>query len=78
MRFINKPLLIIVAVFVALGAFIFGYSLCSISMMADTIAYHNKLTSEEKHFQLSVITTLLPFGAFLGTFLTNPMVDLLG
>ena len=78
MRFINKTLLIIVSLFVALGAFIFGYSLCSISMMAENITQHNKLSEEDKHFQLSVITTLLPFGAFLGTFLTNPMVDIFG
>jgi hypothetical protein len=44
MQLINKHILITVALFVSLGAFVFGYSLVSISMMADQIAKHNNLT----------------------------------
>lgn len=37
MRVINKHIIYLVSVSIALGAFVFGYSLVSISMMAETI-----------------------------------------
>ena len=44
MKVINKHILITVSLFVSLGAFVFGYLMVSISMMADQIAKHNNLT----------------------------------
>jgi len=67
MRVINKYLIFIVSTSVAFGAFVFGYSLVAISMMADFIFQTNAVTADQQHYQLSIITTLLPLGAFLGT-----------
>ena len=66
MKVINKHVLITISFLVSFGNFVFGYSLVAISMMADQIAHHNSLNGPDKNYQLSIITTLLPIGAFLG------------
>lgn len=66
MKVINKHVLITISFLVSFGNFVFGYSLVAISMMADQIAHHNSLNGPDKDYQLSIITTLLPIGAFLG------------
>ena len=66
MRIINKHLIIIISIFITFGAFVFGYSLVSMSMKAEVISETNALTSSERDYQLSIITTLLPLGAFIG------------
>lgn len=78
MRVINKHLLIFISFLVSFGNFIFGYSLVSISMMEDPITRENSLNGPERDYQLSIITTLLPLGAFLATFLTNHFTNFLG
>lgn len=62
----NKPFLYVISIIVAFGSFVFGYSLVCISMMSDNIQKANPVNEKEFHFQLSLITTLLPLGAFLG------------
>ncbi len=62
----NKHILITVSAFVAFGSFVFGYSLVAMSMMSEVISQSNSLTADQKDYQLSIITTLLPLGAFLG------------
>ncbi len=66
MKLINKHILLAISVLLCFGNFVFGYSLVSISMMADSIALENNLNGPEKDYELSIITTLLPLGAFLG------------
>ena len=85
MRIINKHLIIIISIFITFGAFVFGYSLVSMSMKAEVISETNALTSSERDYQLSIITTLLPLGAFIGrtwamigSFFTNSLVSKIG
>ena len=66
MQLKNAGLMYLWAVAVSLGAFIFGYSLVCISMMADRIHEANPMPNDQFTVQLSTITTLLPLGAFLG------------
>ena len=63
----NKDFLYLVSVIVAFGSFVFGYALVSISMMSDQLHKAHPIGDSEFVFQLSLITTLLPLGAFLGT-----------
>lgn len=78
MRVINKHLILLVSFLVSFGNFIFGYSLVAISMMEEPIATENSLNGPERDYQLSIITTLLPLGGFLATFLTNSITNLFG
>jgi hypothetical protein len=64
----NKALLYAFSIVIAFGSFVFGYALVCISMMADNIQTAHPIDAHEFDFQLSLITTLLPLGAFLGTF----------
>ena len=85
MRLKNQPLMYFFTVTIAFGSFIFGYSLVCISMMSDHIHKANPMTDPQFDVQLSTITTLLPFGAFIGTqpthsgvFLADPLCRALG
>jgi hypothetical protein len=62
----NTLLLYTMAVVVAFGSFVFGYALVCISMMAEIIEASHQMTTSEFDYQLSLITTLLPLGAFIG------------
>lgn len=62
----NKDFLYLVSVIIAFGSFVFGYALVCISMMSDQLHKAHPITDSEFVFQLSLITTLLPLGAFLG------------
>jgi len=66
MRIINKHIIFLVSIGISFGSFVFGYSLVAISMMADIIFQNNSVSEEDKHYQLAIITTLLPIGGFLG------------
>jgi len=67
----NTLSLYAVSVVVAFGSFVFGYVLVCISMMAcDPIKEIQQIKASKFDYQLTLITTLLPLGAFLG----NPLV----
>ena len=56
------------AVVVAFGSFVFGYQLVCMSIMADQIKASYPIPPERFEITLSILTTLLPIGAFIGNF----------
>lgn len=69
MRVKNKFYLYLIGIIISFGSFVFGYSLVCISIKADEINQIQPMKNGEMDFQLSLITTLLPLGAFIGNFL---------
>jgi hypothetical protein len=64
----NKSFLYAISIVIAFGSFVFGYALVCISMMSDNLQAAHPIEPKEFVFQLSLITTLLPLGAFLGNY----------
>lgn len=74
----NKPLIFLLSVVVSFGSFVFGYSLVCISMLETPIQLYNRLGDSEIDYWLSILTTALPLGAILGTFLMKKVADSMG
>lgn len=67
MKVKNTLYLYVITIVVAFGSFVCGYSLVCISMISNTIHKHHPMSPSQFDYQLSLITTLLPLGAILGT-----------
>lgn len=66
MKVKNTLYLYVIGVIISFGSFVFGYSLVCISMKASEINNIPSMKSGDIDFELSLITTLLPLGAFIG------------
>jgi hypothetical protein len=44
-----------------------GYTIVSISILEEQIKHYNKLLPEDVSFYLSLVTTVLPLGAIIGS-----------
>jgi hypothetical protein len=57
---------------VVLGCFLMGYNICVFNSCQNIISKFNGwITDEEKSLKVGLITSILPFGALLGSYYCN-------